>query len=308
MLKEIELAHTQGFCAGVAMAIEVVEKALEKYGTPLYVRHHIVHNTSVIADFERRGVIFIEELQDVPEGAPVVFSAHGSAPDVFEQAKIRNLSYIDASCPLVTKVHRQAKRFSERGVQTVLIGHKGHQELIGTSGYVRPDLLHVIEDEHDVDQLEVRPDQPVGFLTQTTLSVSDTSAMVDKLKQKFPNILGASKADICYATQNRQDAVLELSERCDVIIICGSPQSSNSNRLKETAAKQGVPSYIIDTSDELQFSWIDHAGRVGISSGASVPRYVVDQLVAKIQSRYPEVTVTQKDSIEHGIHFKLPVI
>ena len=305
---EIELAHTQGFCAGVAMAIEVVDRALEKYGTPLYVRHHIVHNHSVIKDFEEKGVIFVEELSDVPDNQTVIFSAHGVGPEVYQEAKDRGLEFIDSTCPLVTKVHREANRFSERAIHTVLIGHKGHQELIGTSGHVNPDLLHIVEEASDVEKLDIPVDKPVGYLTQTTLSVSDTSDIIDALKEKFPHIQGAPKAQICYATQNRQDAVLELTETCDVIIICGSPHSSNSNRLKERAENQNVPSYIIDTVTELKMDWLLNKKRVGISSGASVPQSVVNDVVLKIKETYTAAPVHQKPTIEKDINFPLPKI
>jgi len=305
-MKEIHLASTQGFCAGVSSAIEVVKRALEKFGTPLYVRHHIVHNHSVIADFEKQGVVFIESLDEVPEGSRVIFSAHGVAPTVYEDAKSRNLHYIDATCPLVTKVHREAIQFSQKNIQTVLIGHRGHQELIGTSGYVKTDLLHVIEDENDIDALNLDPSQPIGYLTQTTLSVTETAKLIAKLKEKYPNIVAPPKEDICFATQNRQDAVYELSKLCDVIIICGSPHSSNSNRLKETAQSHGIVSYIIDTEEELDLSWLDGKERVGISSGASVPRYIVDRVVEKIQSKYPNTPVLEKESVEKGISFAVP--
>jgi 4-hydroxy-3-methylbut-2-enyl diphosphate reductase len=305
---EIHLAHTQGFCAGVDSAIEVVNLAIDKYGTPLYVRHEIVHNTSVIKEFESRGVRFIESLADVPDDHVVVLSAHGTAPDVFLEAKARGLKLIDATCPLVTKVHRQAVKFSERGIQTVLIGHRGHQELLGTSGYVDPTLLFVVEDEADVDALVVNPELPIGYLTQTTLSVEDTRGMIEKLHQRFPDIQGPPKANICYATQNRQDAVRELTEVCDLVIICGSPSSSNSNRLRETAENCGVESYIIDTVEELQLDWLRDKKKVGISSGASVPRYVVDAVVAKIKSIFLDAVVFEKPTIEVGIQFPIPTI
>lgn len=303
---EIHLAHTQGFCAGVASAIEVVERALEKFGTPLYVRHHIVHNTSVIEDFEERGVIFIEELKEVPEGQNVIFSAHGTAPGVYEEAKLRDITVIDATCPLVTKVHREAVRFSERDVQTILIGHRGHQELIGTSGYVNQNLLHVIETVEDIDSLELDESKPIGFLTQTTLSIDDTKVIVSKLREKYPGIVGPPKSDICFATQNRQSAVAELTEFCDVIIICGSPHSSNSNRLKESAEKKGVTSYIIDVVDELDLTWIEGKQKIGISSGASVPRKIVDEVVKKIMKQYPEAKFFQEESVEKNIKFAIP--
>lgn len=307
-LREIHLAHTQGFCAGVDSAIEIVNLSIEKYGTPLYVRHEIVHNTSVIEHFKDQGVIFIEDLADVPDGQVVVFSAHGTAPGVYQDAKARGLKVIDATCPLVTKVHRQALKFSERGIQTILIGHHGHQELLGTSGYVNPELLFIIENEDDIDLLKINPKLPVGYLTQTTLSVEDTRGMITKLHEKYPHIQGPPKANICYATQNRQDAVRQLATFCDLVIICGSPSSSNSNRLRETSANCGVESYIIDTVSELNMSWFDGKEKVGISSGASVPRYVVDAVVKRILEDYPSVTVLQEPTIEVGIRFPIPNI
>ncbi len=303
---EIHLAHTQGFCAGVSMAMDTVRAALEKFGAPLYVRHHIVHNNAVIRDFEEQGVIFIEDIADVPEGKPVVLSAHGVAPGVYANAKTRGVQTIDATCPLVTKVHREAKVFSAKGIQTILIGHRGHQELVGTSGYVNPDLLHIVEDDSDIASLNLDPTRPIGYLTQTTLSVSETKVLIEKLKQKYPEIIGPPKEDICYATQNRQDAVLTLAKHCDLIIICGSPHSSNSNRLKETAQDAGVMSCIIDTPEEVNLDWFDGKTRVGISSGASVPRYIVDAVVTRIQTRYPEATVHEEESVEKDIAFRMP--
>lgn len=305
---EIHLAHTQGFCAGVASAIEVVKRALDKYGTPLYVRHHIVHNTAVIKDFEEQGVVFIEELTEVPEGGRVIFSAHGVSPAIYEEAKKRELIYIDATCPLVMKVHREATNFTKKEVQTVLIGHRGHQELVGTSGYVDPDLLYVVETEDDIDRLELDPFKPTGYLTQTTLSVTDTAVLIQKLKDKFPGIMGPPKSDICFATQNRQDAVTELSQHCDVIIICGSDHSSNSNRLKETAEKTGNPSYLIDSVAEFNSSWIVGKSRIGISSGASVPEYIVQDLVNKILESYPDAQVFREESVEKDIRFAVPKV
>jgi 4-hydroxy-3-methylbut-2-enyl diphosphate reductase len=305
-LKEIHLAATQGFCAGVASAIEVVDRALEKYGTPLYVRHHIVHNTTVIDEFEAKGVIFIEELEDVPSNNTVIFSAHGTAPQEYEKAKERGLKVIDATCPLVTKIHREAVRFSSRGVQTVLIGHRGHQELIGTSGYVDPENLHIVEEEDDVEGLELDRSRPIGYLTQTTLSVDDTQRIIKRLRAKYPEILGPPKADICYATTNRQNSAKDLTGFCDVIIVCGSPTSSNSNRLRECAADEGVDSYIIDTVDELDMSWLEGKTKLGITSGASVPQKVVDDVVEVISKVYPDAKVFQEESLEKGIKFPIP--
>ncbi len=307
-LKEIYLASTQGFCAGVASAIEVVDRALVKYGTPLYVRHHIVHNTTVIDDFEKKGVVFIEDLDDVPSHSTVIFSAHGTAPIEFEKAKKRHLNIIDATCPLVTKIHREAVRFSSRGVQTVLIGHRGHQELIGTSGYVDADNLHVIENEADVSSLNLDVSRPIGFLTQTTLSVDDTQGIIAALRVRYPTIIGPPKAGICYATTNRQDSVKQLTEICDVIIVCGSPTSSNSNRLRETSQALGVDSYIIDTVDELDLTWLEGRFCLGVTSGASVPMKIVDAVVKRIRDAYPGINVNQDPSKEEGINFPIPNI
>ncbi len=305
---DIYIAHTQGFCAGVASAIEVVEQALAKYGTPLYVYHDIVHNTSVVNDFKKRGIIFVEDLDQVPSGERIVFSAHGVPPTVIEGAQKRNLKFIDATCPLVTKVHDEAVQFSQKDIQTILIGHRGHQEMIGTAGYVEPKLLHIVEDEEDIKNLDIDPSQPVGYLTQTTLSVTDTEKIIAKLKLRFPKLIGPPRKDICYATQNRQDAVKDLSKVCDMIIICGSPHSSNSNRLRETGEQEGVPSYIVDTAGEFDVALINGHQRLGISSGASVPRYIVDELVAKIKSQYPDAKVHTFESPEANIVFRLPAI
>ncbi len=308
MIEHIYLAHTQGFCAGVSSAIEVVNRALAKYGPPIYVRHHIVHNTSVISDFESKGVVFIEELTDIPKGSRVIFSAHGVAPEVYEQAKQHELITVDATCPLVTKVHREAIAFTKKEVQTVLIGHKGHQELIGTSGFVRSDLLSIVENETDIEALDLDSSRPVGYLTQTTLSVTETAKLIAKLKIKYPGILAPPKEDICFATQNRQDAVLELAKVCDVIVICGSPHSSNSNRLKETASDHGIHAHILDTPDELGWEWLAGKTTLGISSGASVPRYLVDQLVALVKSRNPDAEIHESESLEIGIRFAVPKV
>lgn len=305
---EIYLAKTQGFCAGVSFAINIVEEALKKYGAPLYVYHEIVHNTYVVSEFQKRGVIFVEDLNDVSEGARVIFSAHGVPPAVIKTARRRKLKYIDATCPLVTKVHNEAVRFSQKRCETILIGHKGHQELIGTAGYVHPGLLHIIEDEDDISRLDIKAGAQVAYITQTTLSVDDTSRMIQGLKKKFPSLTGPARSDLCYATQNRQDAVKELAAFCDIIIICGSPKSSNSNRLRETGEKQGIPSYIIDKAEELDLSLLKGKTRVGISSGASVPRVIVDQLVGRIQEYFPQAVVRAFENPEKNIVFALPTI
>jgi len=305
-LEEVHLAATQGFCAGVASAIEVVDRALFKYGQPLFVKHEIVHNTAVIADFEKKGVVFIENLSDVPENNVVIFSAHGTAPEEYVKAKKRGLHIIDATCPLVSKIHREAVRFSERNVQTILIGHKGHQELIGTSGYVDSELLHIIETVEDIDSLDLDINKPIGFLTQTTLSVLDTQNIIKVLKQKYPKIVGPPKADICYATTNRQNSVRDIAGICDVIIVCGSPTSSNSNRLKEMAEDLGVDSYIIDSVDELDLRWLENKRRCGITSGASVPKKIVDDLVDTLKEHFKNIKIFQDENIEKDINFPLP--
>ena len=305
---EIYLAKTQGFCAGVAFAVDIVDQALEKYGSPLYVYHEIVHNTYVVDGFRKKGVIFVEDINKVPEGQRVIFSAHGVPPSVLEAAEVRKLKYVDATCPLVTKVHNEAVKFSEQKCETILIGHKGHQELIGTSGYVNPELLHIIEDEEDIDKLKIDPKASVAYITQTTLSVDDTTNMINKLKLKFSNMNAPPRSDLCYATQNRQDAVKDLAAICDVIIICGSPNSSNSNRLMETGEKNGAASYIIDTADELDMSVIEGVEKIGISSGASVPRIIVDQLVARIKKEYPDAVVREFGNPEKNIVFALPEV
>ena len=303
---EIYLARTQGFCAGVASAVDIVDLALKKYGAPLYVYHEIVHNTYVVNDFRKRGVVFIEDIDEVPEGERIIFSAHGIPPELIEKARKRNLKYLDATCPLVTKVHNEAAKFSKYEKEIVLIGHKGHQELIGTAGYVHPELLHIVENEEDIEHLGISEDQEVAYLTQTTLSVDETKGLIEKLKQKFPKLAAPPRSDICYATQNRQDAVKELAKICDIIIICGSPNSSNSNRLRETGQNEGIPSYIIDCADELDMDHLQGKKKVGISSGASVPRCIVDELVEKIQAANRGTIVHQFDNPEKNIVFKLP--
>ena len=303
---EIYLARTQGFCAGVAFAVDIVEMALKRYGPPLYVYHEIVHNTYVVSDFRARGVVFIEDLDEVPEGGRIVFSAHGVPPEIVQKAKDKKLRFVDATCPLVTKVHNEAVKFSKKEYEIVLIGHKGHQELIGTSGYVKPDLLHIIEKEADIEELDIDPQMEVSYLTQTTLSVDETKAIIEKLKLKFPKLIAPPRSDICYATQNRQDSVKELAKLCDFIIICGSPNSSNSNRLRETGENEGVPSYIIDRASEFDVSVLKGKHKVGISSGASVPRLIVDELISLIKSEYPETQVHTFDNPEKNIVFKLP--
>ncbi len=303
---DIYLARTQGFCAGVSFAIDIVEKAIEKYGLPIYVYHEIVHNTFVVDDFKKRGVVFVETLKEVPAGARIIFSAHGVPPSIVQEAKDRRLQVIDATCPLVKKVHRQATRFSEKGHKIILIGHKGHQEMVGTAGYVNPDNLYIIESKEEIKNLTIDPQEPVAYVTQTTLSVDESKEMIDDLHRRFPNLIEPARDDICYATQHRQDAVKELARICDLIIICGSTNSSNSNRLRETGEMAGVESHIIDSADDLDMSWFDNKSKVGISSGASVPKFIVRDLVYRIQALFPGSKVHHFDNPERHIVFPLP--
>ncbi len=285
---EIFLARTHGFCSGVANAINIVEDALKQYNLPIYVYHEIVHNTSVVDDFRRRGVIFVEDIDDVPISATLIFSAHGVPPAAITKAQMRKLKIIDATCPLVTKVHKEAMRLSKKNYHVVLIGHKGHQEIIGTSGYIKENLLHIIQDEKDIESLSLNSDTPIAYLTQTTLSIDDTDKLIKKLKQKFPYLQAPSSECICYATQKRQQAVKELATFCDIIIICGSKNSSNSNRLRETGENAGVKTLLIDKATELDTNILDTKSKIGISSGASVPSYIVDEVIKKIQTKYPD--------------------
>jgi len=305
---EIYLARTQGFCSGVAFAINILEKALCKYGSPLYAYHDIVHNTHVVNSFKKKGICFVEEIKNVPQGQRIIFSAHGVPPSVVSEAKNFDLKIIDATCPLVTKVHREAVKFSKMGCQVILMGHKGHQELIGTAGYVDEKFLHIVENEGDIDQLEIKEDEDVAFITQTTLSVEQVKKVIIKLKGRFTQLRFPHHSDLCYATQNRQDAVKELSEICDIIIICGSPNSSNSNRLRETGQKAGIESHIIDSASELDLRILRNKDKIGISSGASVPRIIVDDLVSKIRSEYHETIVYDFENPEKNITFVLPEI
>jgi 4-hydroxy-3-methylbut-2-enyl diphosphate reductase len=305
---QIYLARTQGFCAGVARAIAIVEQALAKYGAPIYVFHEIVHNTAVVNDFKAKGVVFVDDIALVPEKSLVIFSAHGVPPSLIGQAASRKLRMIDATCPLVTKVHSEAIRYSDQGMDVVLIGHKGHEEVVGTAGYVDPDLLHIVQSMADVEKLTIPPHKRVAFITQTTLSVDETREIILKLRARYPKLIGTAKDDICYATQNRQDAVKELAALCEVILICGSRNSSNSNRLREKGEQLGIPSFIIDNADELELNILDGKQKIGLSSGASVPRHLIDSIIEKIKTRFPEAEVVNFQNPETNIAFPLPEI
>ncbi|MFT5387041.1 MAG: 4-hydroxy-3-methylbut-2-enyl diphosphate reductase [Candidatus Omnitrophota bacterium] len=305
---DIYLAKTQGFCAGVSFAVDIVDEALNTYGAPLYVYHEIVHNTYVVDGFRKKGAIFVEKIADVPEGERIIFSAHGVPPSVIKEAKERKLKFVDATCPLVTKVHNEAVKFSEKKYETVLIGHLGHQELIGTSGYVKPEYLHIVETEEDIDKLTIDPNANVAYITQTTLSVDETKIMLEILRKKYKNLNEPPRSDLCFATQNRQNAVKDLVAYCDFIIICGSPNSSNSNRLREVGENAGIESCIVDTADEFDLSLLEGRSKIGISSGASVPRVIVDELIERIQQKYPNTPLHTFENPEKNIVFKLPEV
>ncbi|MCI0915403.1 MULTISPECIES: 4-hydroxy-3-methylbut-2-enyl diphosphate reductase [Pseudomonas] len=284
---QIKLANPRGFCAGVDRAIEIVNRALEVFGPPIYVRHEVVHNKFVVEDLRSRGAIFVEELDQVPDDVIVIFSAHGVSQAVRQEAAGRGLKVFDATCPLVTKVHIEVAKYSRDGRECILIGHEGHPEVEGTMGQYDASnggAIYLVEDEDDVAQLQVRDPDNLAFVTQTTLSMDDTSRVIDALRTRFPNIGGPRKDDICYATQNRQDAVKQLAGECDVVLVVGSPNSSNSNRLRELAERMGTPAYLIDGAEDMQRGWFDQAARIGITAGASAPevlvRGVIDQLKA----------------------------
>jgi 4-hydroxy-3-methylbut-2-enyl diphosphate reductase len=307
----ILLANPRGFCAGVDRAIQIVEEALIQYGKPIYVRHEVVHNQYVINDLKTKGAVFIEDLNDVPKGAHVIFSAHGISKAIREEAKLRELIPIDATCPLVTKVHVEVNKMLNQGMDIVMVGHKGHPEVEGTMGQIEKHQsnrkMYLIETVEDIKNLIVdRPDK-LAYVTQTTLSIDDTKVIIDTLKIKYPSIQGPKSDDICYATQNRQDAVRQISSLCDLIIIVGSNNSSNSNRLKELAIREGVESYMIDHEDLLRSSWLVNKKNIGISAGASAPEISVKNIINKIES-LTKASITELPGIEESIIFKLPKI
>jgi 4-hydroxy-3-methylbut-2-enyl diphosphate reductase len=298
------LAQPRGFCAGVERAIDIVERALEKYGAPVYVRHEIVHNKRVVDTLRARGAIFVEEVDEVPEGAVTIFSAHGVAKKVEDGAGFRNLDVIDATCPLVTKVHKEGRRYAERGYDIVLIGHLGHPEVEGTLGQI-PGKVHVLSEAHEVEALDVADPERVAFVTQTTLSVNDTKDVIASLRKRFPSIVGPDTRDICYATQNRQTAVIHLAKQVDLLIVVGAHNSSNSNRLREIGENFGVPSYLIEDAHMLDPKWLDGVATVGVTAGASAPETLVQEAIDKLRE-FRKVSVEALDGVEENIHFKLP--
>jgi 4-hydroxy-3-methylbut-2-enyl diphosphate reductase len=302
---QVFLANPRGFCAGVDRAIEIVERALELFGPPIYVRHEVVHNRFVVDRLRQDGAVFVDELDDVPDGATVIFSAHGVSQQVREQAARRGLKVFDATCPLVTKVHIEVMRHRRNGTGVVLIGHAGHPEVEGTLGQAAGGM-YLVETPEDVAGLEVEDPQNLSYVTQTTLSMDDTALVIEALREKFPAIQGPRKDDICYATQNRQDAVKALARQCDVVLVVGSVNSSNSNRLKEIAEKMSVPAYLIDGPDDIRRDWIAGKERVGVTAGASAPEVLVEQVIARLRE-WGADSVHQVQGEPENVSFSLPV-
>ena len=301
---EVLLANPRGFCAGVERAIETVERALELHGGPIYVRHEIVHNRYVVENLRAKGAVFVEELDEVPPGATVIFSAHGVSKQVRADAERRGLKVFDATCPLVTKVHLEVARMLRAGYEVVMIGHRGHPETEGTMGQATRGM-HLIETVEDVAKLEIGTPDKIAYVTQTTLSIDDARVIVTALKARFPAIRGPKKDDICYATQNRQDAVKWMAPRCEVVIVVGSPNSSNSNRLREVAENMGAQAYMVDRAADLQPEWIAGKRRVGVTAGASAPQVLVDELIARLKE-LGAADVQQLDGITENVVFTLP--
>jgi len=301
---KVLLASPRGFCAGVVRAIDIVERALELYGAPVYVRHEIVHNRHVVDKLRRKGAIFVEELSEIPEGAHTVFSAHGVARSVQDDARTRGLPVLDATCPLVTKVHVQGRRYARAGRTIVLIGHAGHAEVIGTMGQINAPI-HLVSTPEDVTALPLPASTPIAYVTQTTLSVDDTRGVIAALEEQFDDVVGPDVADICYATQNRQTAVRDLARASDVLIVVGARNSSNSSRLREIGEEMGVPSYLVDDGDGVEPHWVESANAIGITAGASAPDELVDSVIAAI-ARVRRVEVFNLDGVQEKMAFSLP--
>jgi len=306
---KIVMANPRGFCAGVDRAIEIVERALELFGAPIYVRHEVVHNKYVVDRLRAKGAIFVEELDEVPDDTTVIFSAHGVAKLVREEAARRKLRVYDAICPLVTKVHMEVGHYQDESRECILIGHEGHPEVEGTLGQYKPKDngggMYLVESVEDVKNLDVKNPDFLAFVTQTTLSMDDTAEVIDALRERFPNIVGPRKEDICYATQNRQDAVKNLSAQCDLILVVGSPNSSNSTRLMEISEKVGVPSYLIDNADEIKKEWLDDKQCIGVTAGASAPEVLVEAVINQLKEWGAE-TVEEAPGIIEKVVFSLP--
>jgi 4-hydroxy-3-methylbut-2-en-1-yl diphosphate reductase len=301
---EISLAQPRGFCAGVDRAIEIVERALQQFGSPIYVKHEIVHNKTVVEDLRGKGAIFVDELEDVPTGSTVVFSAHGVSQDVRTQAESLGLKVFDATCPLVTKVHVEVSKMRAQGCEIIMIGHEGHPEVEGTMGQVK-DGIYLVETEEDVAKLNIAAGTQLALVTQTTLSVDDASKVITALKAKFPDIREPKKADICYATQNRQDAVKFMARQVDLVLVVGSPSSSNSNRLREVAEKLGVPAKLIENADSLERTWFDGMKHIGLTAGASAPEHLVQGVVKRLKE-WGALSVRNMEGVEENIAFPMP--
>jgi 4-hydroxy-3-methylbut-2-enyl diphosphate reductase len=309
MNMQITLANPRGFCAGVDRAIEIVERALKIFGAPVYVRHEVVHNKYVVESLRDKGAVFVEELREVPDDATVIFSAHGVSKAVRDEAARRSLRIFDAICPLVTKVHMEVGHYQDEGRECILIGHAGHPEVEGTLGQYRANNgnggMYLVESVEDVKKMEVNKPDFLAFVTQTTLSMDDTAEVIDALRERFPKIVGPKKEDICYATQNRQDAVKKLTADCEVILVVGSQNSSNSTRLMEISEKVGVPSYLIDNSSEIQREWIDDKKKIGLTAGASAPQVLVEEVINKLKDWGADVVV-EAPGIRETVVFSLP--
>lgn len=305
---DVILANPRGFCAGVDRAIDIVERALDLFGAPIYVRHEVVHNRYVVNHLRERGAVFVDELCEVPDDATVIFSAHGVSQAVRSEAGQRGLRVFDATCPLVTKVHLEVSRFSQQGRECILIGHAGHPEVEGTMGQYDTSAggrMYLVEDLADVQQLQVMRPHKLSYVTQTTLSMDDTARVIAALRARFPAIQGPRRDDICYATQNRQDAVRELSRQADVVLVVGSPNSSNSNRLRELAEQQGVPGYLLDSPDQIQEAWLQGKQTVAVTAGASAPEVLVQQVIARLKETGADAVLEQTGRVEN-VTFALP--
>ncbi|ENU35281.1 4-hydroxy-3-methylbut-2-enyl diphosphate reductase [Acinetobacter parvus] len=305
---EIVLANPRGFCAGVDRAIAIVNRALECFDPPIYVRHEVVHNKFVVDDLRQRGAVFVDELDQVPDDSIVIFSAHGVSKSVQQEADRRGLKVFDATCPLVTKVHIEVTKYAREGTEAILIGHEGHPEVEGTMGQYDKSgggKIYLVEDEQDVEALVVEHPHKVAFVTQTTLSIDDTAKVIDALRTKFPKIQGPRKDDICYATQNRQDAVRDLAEKCDVVLVVGSPNSSNSNRLRELAERMGKSAYLVDNADELEKDWFKPDSKIGVTAGASAPEILIKQVIQRLQD-WGATAPQELQGREENITFSLP--
>ncbi len=300
----IILANPRGFCAGVDRAIAIVERALEKFGAPIYVRHEVVHNTFVVNDLKTKGAIFVDELDEIPTGSTVIFSAHGVSQTVRAEAEQRGLNVFDATCPLVTKVHVEVSKMREKGLEIVMIGHKGHPEVEGTLGQAAGGM-YLVETPEDVATLDVSDPDQLAYVTQTTLSVDDAARVVNALRARFPTISGPKKDDICYATQNRQDAVKALAPQCDVVIVVGSPTSSNSNRLREVAKNLGVQAYMVDNAREIDPQWLEGKRRIGVTAGASAPEILVQEVISRLKDCGVD-TVAHLEGVQENVGFPLP--